>query len=249
MRFSISVLIALFFLFGCNIPTDKKLILVSKDNHQNINKWLSGLESSLIVKEVYRMSSDSIDFLLPLAKGIVIGGGEDVNPGRYNKPEYAEVCGKFDEYRDTLEIKLIEYAMKNKVPLLGICRGHQIINVANGGSLIPDIPTFTNTSITHNIKQDYTHKIGLVNGSWLSKIIEKDSFMVNSRHHQAVDEIAPGFLVAAYASDSIIESIVLHDSVDHPFAAGVQWHPESLRDSVSNLIGRYYIDAVLRNEK
>lgn len=234
-------------LFGCAKSENEKLILVSKDNHHNIETWLTELDGGLIVKEAYNLSADSVKYYLMRADGIIIGGGEDVHPSHYNKMEYIDVCGDIDEYRDTLEFILINFAMEKKVPLLGICRGQQIINVANGGTLIPDIPSYITTSINHSEKSKYNHKVGVVPDSWLSEIIKLDTFMINSRHHQAVDEIAPNFKIAAYAPDSIIESIEIKNKTAHPFATGVQWHPESLRDSISNIIGEHYIKAIYKN--
>jgi gamma-glutamyl-gamma-aminobutyrate hydrolase PuuD len=238
-------ILLVFSLLGCSTQQSETLILVSKDNHQNIKIWLTNLYPGIVVKEAYKLSFDSVTYYLEIADGVVIGGGEDVYPLWYNEPEYIEFCGEFDHYRDSLEMIMIHYAMEEKVPLLGICRGQQIINVANGGTLIPDLPTFINSPIRHSIKTEYAHFVTPTENSWLQAIVGSDSLQVNSRHHQALAEVAPGFAVAAYAYDNVIESIEIKDQTVHPFAKAIQWHPEGLRDSVSNLIGYTFIDAVI----
>jgi putative glutamine amidotransferase len=138
---------------------------------------------------------------------------------------------------------MIHYAMKYKKPLLGICRGQQIINAVNGGTLIPDIPTINPDSpIKHRNESDRAHIIMPIPGSWITSKFPVRAFWVNSRHHQCVDELANGFEVAAYAPDGIVESIELVDKHRHPFVIGVQWHPENLRDSLSTYLGQLFLE-------
>ena len=147
-------LLSYIFIIGCDsqkesdtTAVDKRqqsVLLVSKDGSGNIRPWIRSLDSEITIVECYGLSNDSLNYYLNIADAIIIGGGNDVNPEHYNKPEYAAICGKFDNYRDSLEFKMIHYASENKVPIMGICRGQQIINVAHGGSLIPDIPTYVN---------------------------------------------------------------------------------------------------------
>jgi putative glutamine amidotransferase len=121
---------------------------------------------------------------------------------------------------------MIQYAMENDIPLLGICRGHQILNVANNGSLIIDIPSDYDTTIVHRKGGD--HMVRIIEGTLLSDLILPDSGLVNSSHHQAVEDLAPGFRASAFAPDGIIEAIEPVDPYEHPFILGVQWHPETL---------------------
>ncbi len=233
-------------LFSC-YTTEKHhtLILISKDYNSNINNWLKNIDSNITTKVFYTIPTDSMDFYLQMANGVVIGGGEDVNPLLYNKHEYDSLCETPDNYRDSIEILMIHYAIKNKIPLLGICRGNQIMNVANGGTLIPDIPTFfPHSNISHRYKNDSAHYIIPAQDSWIEKQLIFDTIWVNSHHHQSIDAIAPNFMVAAYAPDSIIESIELIEKSTHPFVVGVQWHPESLNNSISHQIGKLFIDKV-----
>lgn len=244
MKKYIAGFLLILLLVSCGNNSNKKLVLISRDYNKNIETWLTDLNDKLDVIDVYQLSSDVIQNHLLKADGIIIGGGEDVNPNRYGKPEYVSDCGKFDDYRDALEIMLIEYAMENKVPILGICRGQQILNVANGGTLIPDIPTYTSSEICHRSSNKHSHSVTLIDDSWLMKIMDRDTFPVNSTHHQAVDELAPGFKSAAYAPDNIIESIEYINKKEHPFAMGIQWHPEIFKTSISNNIGKKFLTVI-----
>ena len=237
-------------IIGCNSQkkgpkvNQSPIVLVSKDYNGHIESWMYSLNSEITIKICYGLSNDSVDYYLNNADAIIIGGGRDVNPRLYNKPEYTEVCGEFDNYRDSLEIKMIHYAANKKIPILGICRGQQIINVVHGGTLIPDIPTFINSSLTHRSKEDSAHIIIPVEGSWISEYFKQDTFWVNSRHHQSIDILANSFEVAAYSPDSVIEAVFIKDKSIHPFTMAVQFHPESLRDSLSNQIGIMLLNSI-----
>ncbi|MEJ6736192.1 MAG: gamma-glutamyl-gamma-aminobutyrate hydrolase family protein [Flavobacteriales bacterium] len=220
------------------------ILLISKDDNKgNIYSWMKSLDSNITIKECYGLSEDSLAYYLEIAAAIIIGGGEDVNPNLYKRPDYIGVCGKINNYRDSLELKMIYYASDNKLPIIGICRGQQIINVAHGGTLIPDIPTYVDGFNTHRINKDSAHIILPVDDTWLTENFQEDSFWVNSTHHQSIDELAEGFEVVAYAPDSVIEAISIRDKSIHPFTMGVQFHPERLRDSLSNKFGMMFLNA------
>jgi putative glutamine amidotransferase len=249
-------LLSFFLIIGCDSQeksdetavdkSQQSVLLISKDGKGNIRTWMRSLDSEITIVECYGLSNDSLDYYLNIAGAIIIGGGNDVNPERYNKPEYAVICGKFDNYRDSLEFKMIHYASENKIPIMGICRGQQIINVAHGGSLIPDIPTYVNEFAAHRDEEgnSTTHYILPVKETWLTEYIQQDTFWVNSIHHQCVDRLAKGFEVAAYAPDSVIEAIFIRDKSIHPFTMGVQFHPEILRDSISNQFGILFLNSI-----
>ena len=237
-RFILFSLILL--LSGCKkIPST--LIIVSKDSHHNIEKWLTSIDPTLTVREFYFVSKDSPEFFLSAADGIVIGGGEDVHPALYGKPMYVELCGETDISRDSIETILIRHALQNAIPILGICRGQQIINAVEGGTLIPDLPTFNPGPIQHRNKSDSAHQVIAEPGSWLAEMTGRDAFWVNSRHHQAVDDVSDNFTISAYSTDSIIESIEIRKDLDHPFAVAVQWHPENQYNLLSDRIGKLFI--------
>ncbi|MFO7940818.1 MAG: gamma-glutamyl-gamma-aminobutyrate hydrolase family protein [Bacteroidales bacterium] len=237
---------SLFVLFigSCISANGQPLILISKDYNGHIQEWMQDLAPDNNLRICYDIPQDSLLFFLEQADGMIIGGGRDVHPDLYGKPDYVSQCGSFDRFRDSLELRMIEYAMTHKIPLLGICRGHQILNVALGGTLVPDIPTaYPESNIRHRRIFAKAHVIHILPGSWLADLPVQKRQKVNSRHHQCIDLLAPGFRVAALSPDSIIESIEYIDA-EHPFAIGVQWHPESLRNSLSMAVGRAFLQAV-----
>ncbi|MES2380320.1 MAG: gamma-glutamyl-gamma-aminobutyrate hydrolase family protein [Bacteroidota bacterium] len=220
------------------------IILISKDKSENIKKWLLQSDSSVVTKEFYFLSPDSQQYYLAKSNGIVIGGGEDINPGLYKQEELISDCGKIDNYRDSIEYILIKHALKNKKPILGICRGQQILNVATGGSLIVDIPKTGKTTMQHSQPGiDSVHWVLFDKKSWLQNTTHLDSIMVNSSHHQAVDKISPLFKVTARGNDGIIEAIEWKDN-NHPFAAAIQWHPERLYNQASRNMSLSFVKKV-----
>jgi len=234
-------------LISCQPKAESNLILISKDYNGHIQAWMKDLNPNNKLRIFYNIPADSMQYFLKEADAMIIGGGRDIHPSIYNKPDYAEVCGSFDHFRDSIEILMINYAMSNKVPVLGICRGHQILNAVNGGSLIPDIPSFIPESeLQHRSDSADAHKIEILENSWLAAIMTDKNYWVNTRHHQCVDVVAPNFIVAARSADGIIESIEIKDKSIHPFAKGVQWHPESLRTDLSNNIGKLFLKQIAK---
>lgn len=243
MKRLIVILICLWFFISCT-PNKEAFILISKDSSNRIEKWLHKANNAITTREFYSIPNDSMDYFLELADGVVIGGGEDISPLIYGKPEYEEVCGEHDLFRDSIEMVLIHYALSMKVPLLGICRGQQMINACNGGTLTPDIPSFLETQIVHNSKSDSAHVVIIDHDSWLFEATGRDTLWVNSRHHQCVNQLAPGFKSVAFAPDGIIESIQIINDKDGGFAAGVQWHPEGLLDIPSMQLATYFLKKI-----
>ncbi len=161
--------------------------------------------------------------------GFVFQGGNDVNPLTYATKHLDEEKWPGDKYRDEFEIKILNYAIHSKKPVLGICRGFQLINVAYGGTLHQDIPTMVGNSVKHRdaIEYDHVHhSVRVEEGSLLYEAYGERELEVNSVHHQAVKNLAPNFIVEATSpDDGIIEAIRFHDLKEH-FVWGVQWHPE-----------------------
>lgn len=193
-------------------------------------RWLSyaAPDADLIV--LYNLSPDSVEKVMKLSHGLLLTGGEDVYPGRYGKEDDTVRCGAFDLYRDTLEFRLIELALKRQMPILGICRGQQILNVALGGSLYVDIPTDLFSLIHHRCydSQNCFHNVLVFPNSILAGIAGEEKGRVNSNHHQAVDRLADGLRALAVTEDGVIESIGYADTLNNAFLLGVQWHPERM---------------------
>jgi putative glutamine amidotransferase len=178
--------------------------------------------------------SMSVDDALQGLDGLMLTGGDDVAPSRYDEQKHPSVVPVESEL-DEFEIALVTAARARNLPILAICRGIQVMNVAFGGTLIQDIPTQVNTGIDHNLAVpphpsfSFAHEIWFEKESLLGRLLgerlgDLDSCEVNSRHHQAVKLVAPGFKVTATAPDGVIEAI---EDPAARFCLGVQWHPEN----------------------
>lgn len=159
---------------------------------------------------------------------LILTGGEDLNPAIYGEEPHPAL-GTIDTLRDTYDLYLVRTAVLRGIPVLGICRGCQLINIAFGGTLYQDIPSQRPSETDHY--QSFTntipiHAVHPVAGTWIAKIAGTDRYMVNSTHHQAAKDIAPGFRAAAWSpADSIVEAI---ECTDGRPVWGVQFHPEGL---------------------
>lgn len=172
--------------------------------------------------------------------GIILIGGVDIHPSYYNE-EPIEQLGEVDSIRDIYDISLIRLAAHRKLPMLGICRGEQLINVAFGGTLYQDIPTLhPDTTIRHNQEEPSsvpTHIVNLLPGSVIAQLTGKTELFTNTHHHQAVKQVAPGFQITAWATDSIPEAI---ESMDGRPIWGVQFHPEALTVAGDTIAARFF---------
>ena len=216
---------------GIENKKNSSVILVSKDSEKIFETWLiksTGLENFSCINMYPFKEIDSVKSLLKMADGIIISGGVDVNPGLYGKANEKDRCGVLDDYRDILEQLMISYALQNEIPLLGVCRGHQIMNVSLSGSLIIDIPEDIGSDTLHRNNGRTNHMIYLERNSYLYNIVKIDSGMILSNHHQAIDKLAPDYKISSYAGDKVAESLEPVDTTTHPFILGVQWHPEGM---------------------
>lgn len=162
-----------------------------------------------------------------MARGLVLTGGPDVLPDLFGQKPHPKL-GAVNPFRDEFELALALEALQADLPTLAICRGMQLLNVAAGGGLIQDIESCVSGAHAHNVAAPRwlpTHPVSIARGSILQMVVERDSIMVNSFHHQAVDPVAPGFEVTARAEDGVVEAI---EKAGSRFTVGVQWHPEAL---------------------
>ena len=164
------------------------------------------------------------------AEGLMLTGGGDVDPALYGEAPH-ETYQPSEAGRDEYEIKLIRAASDAEVPIFAICRGMQILNVAFGGTLLQDIPSMVNGAAQHSVPEPryhLAHEVWVAKGSRLATLmaekLEGETCQVNSRHHQAVKNVAPGWEVTATAPDGVIEAIEQPGDV---FRMAVQWHPEN----------------------
>ena len=239
----ISGFVALFVLLqfsGCHNNDDQQVVIaISKgipDSHYGAyGKWIEKNGPEVQWVDLYTLPFDSALIMFENCSGLLLSGGPDVYPGRYNKAYDSSRCGSFDLRRDTLEFALISIALNRNIPILGICRGQQIMNVALGGSLIVDIPSDFISDVKHRDEDGNAcfHQVTIFEGSRLNEITGQQNGLVNSSHHQAVDRLADAFVVTARGEDGLIEAIEWKDPIDKPFFVGVQWHPERLTKNES----------------
>ncbi len=214
------------------------------DNYLQYAKWIKHFDSAIVCVDMINKTPEEATKLLAKCSGLILTGGPDVDPARYGKAGDSSRC-ELDRKRDTLEFALIKKALELKMPMLGICRGEQIFNVAMGGSLIIDIPADHDTLIHHQTKEktETTHFVDLVPETFLSRLCGIASDTATSNHHQAVDKLADCFKVSAYAKDSIAEAYEWKFPQGKPFLVAVQWHPEKPDQSspLATPIGIYFL--------
>ena len=157
--------------------------------------------------------------------GLLLPGGGDMDPKFYGQARIP-ACGEPNLLRDAAEPLLLRAFLDADKPVLGICRGIQVMNAVLGGDLYQDIKPFEH--LPHNGHWAKVHTVTVRRGTLLSRILGQDTVLVNSQHHQAVDRVAPGFTLAALSEDGIVEAI---EKPDARFCLGVQWHPEWLSDA------------------
>lgn len=157
--------------------------------------------------------------------GLLLPGGGDMDPKFYGQARIP-ACGEPNPLRDAAEPLLLRTFLATDKPVLGICRGIQVMNAVLGDDLYQDIKPFEH--LPHNGHWAKVHTVTVRRGTLLSRILGQDTVLVNSQHHQAVDRVAPGFTLAALSEDGIVEAI---EKPDARFCLGVQWHPEWLSDA------------------
>ncbi|MEX0890544.1 MAG: gamma-glutamyl-gamma-aminobutyrate hydrolase family protein [Gemmatimonadota bacterium] len=170
-------------------------------------------------------SPESVDALLARCSGLVLSGGEDVAPSRYGEKPHPNLEEVLPE-RDEMECRAIQTAFELELPVLAICRGIQILNVYLGGTLYQDLHDQYETPLDHSQSQPWetrTHVVHVEPASRLCKLVDCEDLTINSFHHQAIKDLAPGLRVVARAEDGIIEGV---ESTEHDWVVGVQWHPE-----------------------
>lgn len=220
---------SLLLFFSCNNSTKEPLRIALSSATKNYENWIHRADSTVITIDFDKMTVDSALRMLESCDGLLLTGGEDVVPSYYGKVADSGRC-ETNPSRDSLEFELIRKAMELKMPILGICRGQQILNVAMGGTLVVDIPSDRPSTIIHRC-DDYTkcfHHVLIDQSSNLYTLCKTDTGWVTTNHHQAVEKLAPGLKATAWSTDSIIEAIEYSDPGKKPFLQAVQWHPERM---------------------
>ncbi|MFC0233176.1 gamma-glutamyl-gamma-aminobutyrate hydrolase family protein [Vagococcus entomophilus] len=192
------------------------------------------------------LTPDKAEEVVSQLDGIILSGGNDIHPDFYLNSTMKENAQARDTLRerDLYEMALCRAALKQKKPILGVCRGAQLLNVVLGGTLIQDIQQ--TTKIAHIQSEDpevASHLVEIEEDSCLMKIVGQKKIGVNSYHHQVIDEVGVGLQVTAYSEDGFIEAI---EYTGESFALGIQWHPEIManKDLVATKIFKYFINEV-----
>jgi len=201
------------------IPPCEKL----RDYEESIRR--SGADVRVLDRAV-----DRPEDVIRSVDGLLLAGGGDVLPSIYGEAAHPTFSGA-EPGRDDYELELVRRALEADLPLLAICRGIQVLNVARGGSLVQDIPDEIGSTVNHAHRESpvtIAHEIWISEGSLLDRLmherLEGDSCLVNSRHHQAPKKLGAGLAVCATAPDGVIEAI---EDPSRRFCLGVQWHPEN----------------------
>jgi putative glutamine amidotransferase len=170
---------------------------------------------------------EDVPVLVDRLDGVLLSGGVDVDPALYGQEPHARL-GRVNRRRDDFEIALVVEALRRDLPILGICRGQQVLNVAAGGTLVQDIPSLVAGSVNHHRggpRWRRAHRVLVTAASRLGDILGEDAVSVNSIHHQSVDRVADGLVVSARCpDDGVVEGLEMPAS---RFVVAVQWHPES----------------------
>jgi putative glutamine amidotransferase len=167
----------------------------------------------------------SVEAIVGVAHGLVLTGGEDVDPARYGQPPHPTVTS-VNPARDAMEFAALEAAVRRGIPVLAICRGMQLLNVGLGGTLIQDLPSERSSELRHEqdapVDQKWHHAT-VAEGTGLATIFGTRELFINSFHHQAVDALGRGLRASAWAEDGVVEGI---EGTGGTWMFGVQWHPE-----------------------
>lgn len=198
-----------------------------KDSIWMLPGYMDGISRAGGIPVIFPLTADEQDLgrLMDICDGFLFTGGHDVSPDIYGEKPlegFVDICEK----RDEMETVVLKYAIEADKPILGICRGIQFINAFLGGSLYQDIPVQYPSGVTHHQMPPYdrpAHKVTVIKDSPLYHSLKTDKLSVNSYHHQAVKEMAPGLVTMAVSPDGIVEALY---KPDQHFLWAVQWHPE-----------------------
>ncbi|MGC9019992.1 MAG: gamma-glutamyl-gamma-aminobutyrate hydrolase family protein [Candidatus Methanodesulfokora sp.] len=228
-----------------------KLVLIGVTSYYNWAEGLIQLRDRYLRKILNEGASVLIippffsDEIADSLDGLVLSGGDDVDPRFYG--ELPRDVGSIEPIRDETEIKLIREFRRRDKPVMGICRGAQVINVSMGGTLIQDIKTEVSGAIKHwwsrrESEVPYwhpTHRVRIDRDSMLFNIIGNEVIWVNSFHHQAIKRVGSGLKAVAWSDDGIIEAV----EAEKGFLLGIQWHPEGMEDEPSRRIFKSFVEA------
>jgi putative glutamine amidotransferase len=233
--------------------TMKIALTKNTSNEEKLGKYKSWLLRFNPLIEFHELSHeqgwmDDIDG----CDGLLLTGGGDVHPNSYGNNDAHVQTKETDERRDKLEFSLIDRAIAVKLPILGICRGMQSMNVHLGGTLHLDLESAGFARHTEKDGKENRHQVKIESQSFLESVAGVDSAEVNSFHHQGVDLVGKGLRVSARSEDGVIEAMEWTDPEGKPFLLLVQWHPERMKDTYNPLtekVGRIFLEEVKKQQR
>ena len=200
-----------------------KIGITENKKYPVYHDWMKGSDDI----EVVKLSSNT-DEHIENCDGVILSGGVDIHPKYYKQSiHYPGAPEKgFQTHRDDFEFSVFEKSLKKNIPVLGICRGLQLINVFCEGTLVQDLGAKNSTH--QSDEHDRKHNVKVENGTILQSIVQVNSGKVNSAHHQSIQQLGKNLLVNSYSEDGVIEGIEWKDKENRSFMLGVQWHPERM---------------------
>lgn len=196
------------------------------------NQWVNDVEyaiynnrGGIVNINIDENSKEQIESAISFARGVIFAGGDDFDPSLYGSDNTEDV-EDFDREIDEKELDILDIAIKQGKPVLGICRGMQLINIYYGGSLYEDIKKQFSSEVNHR-NDDKTlayHNVNIEDGTKLDKIVRDSDIEVNSYHHEGIKDLGDGLVESARSDDGLVEAI---EDPGHPFLLGLQWHVES----------------------
>lgn len=211
-------------LIGVTSSIKEDRLLITGLDYVMSMEWAGG--TPLVLPNL--TDEEAMDKIAASLDGLLVTGGKDIDPTLFGEEPHVKL-GEVSPQRDHFEMQIVKRMMQLNKPILGICRGCQILNVTAGGDLYQDIHAQNDKPLLQHYqvapRYHVSHFIDVVEGSLLHQISGSQRYKVNSFHHQALRKVAEGFEVTARASDGIIEAF---ESKNHKFVLGVQWHPENL---------------------
>ncbi|HRG87593.1 MAG TPA: gamma-glutamyl-gamma-aminobutyrate hydrolase family protein [Chitinophagales bacterium] len=220
---------------------------------ENYPVWIKGNDPDIEIVELHweKHELEEVWDLVEDCDAIVLTGGVDIHPRFYESErlEFPNGDGKFNEERDEFEMHVFETALNFNLPVLAICRGLQLVNVALGGDLIQDLEETGKKNHRRMNNVDDEHGISITAGSLLSEVVGGTTGTINGAHHQAAGKISDELIATATSTDGVIEALEWKDKADEPWLLAVQWHPERMNDRETNPTSKNIRQAFLRAAK
>ncbi len=213
-------------------------ITFTESRWENYPVWIKDNDENIELVELHwdKHNLDEVWDLVEDCDGIVLTGGVDIHPRFYENERLAfqNGDGKFNEVRDEFEMHVFETAMNFRLPVLAICRGLQLVNVALGGDLIQDLEEAGKKNHRRINDVDDEHSISISENSLLNKIVGSNSGNINGAHHQAIGRLSDELITTATSPDGVIEAVEWKEKEVESWMLAVQWHPERMKDKGSN---------------